>query len=67
MKSSARMSTMGTLIGTGVGTGGYFLHLGPAVWPAHPGWGLFAATLVATVIGMFIGSREAAEHAATKS
>lgn len=46
-----------TLVGTAVGTGGWMAGLGHILWPEHPGWALFLATLAATIVTRMIAAQ----------
>lgn len=62
MKVSGRAQGIATVVGTVVGTTGYFLHLGEHVWPAHPGWGLALVTVAVTFLAMWLASADARDE-----
>jgi hypothetical protein len=45
----ARATWWATAVGTAVGTGGWLMGLGHVIWPEHPMWALFFATVVSTI------------------
>jgi|HubBroStandDraft_1064217.scaffolds.fasta_scaffold956773_2 hypothetical protein len=46
-----------TLVGTGVGLGGWGIGLGKVLWPEHPQWALLFATLGLTILTMIVVGR----------
>lgn len=60
MRVSWTAQVEATVVGTVVGTGGWFFGIGHHVWAAHPGWAVALMTIAATIITMFIASREEA-------
>ena len=58
MRISWRAQGLATIVGTVVGTGGYWLNLGSHISPSHPGWALFIVTLVATVATMLLADEK---------